>query len=407
MTSSRRALLASVGSGTVLLSGCSRFSSTRSREPPEPDEPPESGVDELPDPSRHVHGANGEWSSFGCNAANTRTVADGKAPVDGGSERWRVEASPMARQGLVAAGGRVYLPDGSELSVFDADDGTELWSVENVWEPPLVWEDVVYVSSIDGVHALEAETGDELWKRTVDVPGNATAPAIVGGRNLICAFGERVVALDPEDGSVRWHRDVFGQVLDHAATLGQRWIVVATEAGMVYTLAGNGVAYNRWQLPEPPTAPPSTDGETIYVNCRDGNTYALSDENESMTKFDWTVETGWARGGIAVVDDIVLTAGGRTLRAIDAESGLRYWDHEIGDWDHTAPAYGRETVFVGGDRLWALDLAPEGNPADGPAIRFEREFAGEIVGPGPVLDDGALYVVAQVEDEELVLLALE
>ncbi|WP_341850622.1 hypothetical protein [Natronococcus wangiae] len=48
MQSSRRALLASVGSGTVLLSGCSRFSSAQSREAPEPDELPESGVDELP-----------------------------------------------------------------------------------------------------------------------------------------------------------------------------------------------------------------------------------------------------------------------------------------------------------------------------------------------------------------------
>ncbi|WP_341850625.1 PQQ-binding-like beta-propeller repeat protein [Natronococcus wangiae] len=106
------------------------------------------------------------------------------------------------------------------------------------------------------------------------------------------------------------------------------------------------------------------------------------------------------------MDDIDLTAGGRPLRAIDAESGLRYWDLQIGDWDHTAPAYGRETVFVGGDRLRALDPAPEDDPANGSAIRFEREFAGRV-GPGPALDDGTLYVVAEVEDEELALLALE
>ncbi|TYL39205.1 pyrrolo-quinoline quinone [Natronococcus pandeyae] len=406
MQSSRRALLASVGSGAVLLPGCSRFSSTQSRDPPEPDEPPESGVDELPDPNSHVHGANGEWSSFGCNAANTRAVADGKAPVDGVSERWRVEVTPMVRREPVAAGGRVYLLNGSELFVFDADDGTEFWSVEDVWEPPLIREGVVYVSTYDGVHALEADTGDELWVRAIDVPGNSTVPATIGGL-LICAFGERVVALDPEDGSVRWHRDVFGQVLDHAVTLGQRLIIVATEAGMVYALATNGVAYNRWQLPESPTAPPSIDGETIYVNCKDGNTYALTDENESTTEFEWVADTGWVDGGLAVVDDLVLAARGETLRALDAESGLRYWDHEIGDRDDTAPAYGRETVFVGGDRLRALDPAPEGNPADGPAIRFEHEFGGEIVGPGPVLNDGTLYVVAEVEDEEVALLALE
>ncbi|WP_435152219.1 hypothetical protein [Haladaptatus sp. DFWS20] len=47
------------------------------------DDPPEPGSNQSTDPDRHIYGADGEWSSFGCNASNTRAVADGRAPVDG------------------------------------------------------------------------------------------------------------------------------------------------------------------------------------------------------------------------------------------------------------------------------------------------------------------------------------
>ncbi|ELZ02421.1 pyrrolo-quinoline quinone [Natrialba asiatica DSM 12278] len=70
--------------------------------------------------------------------------------------------------------------------------------------------------------------------------------------------------------------------------------------------------------------------------------------------------------------------------------------HGIGDLRHTAPAYGRDTIFVGDDRLWALDPTPGDSPAGGPAVRFGHEFAGRV-GPGPIHDDGTLYAVAQVD----------
>ncbi|MDG5761432.1 PQQ-binding-like beta-propeller repeat protein [Natronococcus sp. A-GB1] len=94
------------------------------------------------------------------------------------------------------------------------------------------------------------------------------------------------------------------------------------------------------------------------------------------------------------------------MRATDADSGQQRWEFGIGDSSRMAPAVGRETVFVGGDRLWALDPAPTGDPSDGPAVRFEREFEGSV-GRGPVLDDGVLYVVADVGDNEVALMALE
>ena len=398
MPSTRRAALASVAAGCVSLAGC-----TTSLRSPAPDDPPPSGVDELPDPDSHIFGANGSWSSFGCNASNTRAVSDGEAPVDRVSERWRVEVAQVAFQAPVAADGRVYFPDYSRLRVFDADDGSELWTLEDVRTMPICRDDVVYTGVGNAIQALEPATGDVLWEREFDAGGTVT-PATRTRRGLLCSVGEEVVSLEPDDGTVQWRREVFGQVLEHAATSGMGGVVVVTEAGMIYLLGDNGNGAWRWQLPTRPTCPPTAGRDAIYVACNDGTTYALTAEQTEPT---WTAETGWIDRGIGVVDGLVLAANGRELRALDTDSGDRHWEHEIGDWSHTAPAYGRDTVFVGGDRLWALDPTPGDSPSGGPAVRFEKTFAGRV-GPGPVLDDGTLYVVAEVEEEETyALLALE
>ncbi|WP_394739689.1 outer membrane protein assembly factor BamB family protein [Natronococcus roseus] len=407
MTPSRRAFLVTAGSGSALFAGCSQFASDETGESPEPREPPESGVDGLPDPTSHVHGADGSWSSFGCNAANTRAVGDGEAPVDGVSERWRVDVPEIGFAEPIVADGRVYFVGNRGLRVFDADDGTELWTLEDVEKPPLILEGTAYVSTYEGVSAIEADTGDEIWSRELDAPGNVTAPATISGHRVLCGIGERILALDPEDGSERWRRDVFGQLLDHPAALGVHGFAVATEPGKVDAIGERGVAYARWELPARPSGPPTADKDVVYVPCHDGETYALTvdDAGDTVSETAWSAETGQVSTGLAVADDLVLAVAGRTLRAIDADSGQQRWEFGIGDSSRTAPAVGRETVFVGGDRLWALDPAPTGDPSDGPAVRFEREFEG-AVGRGPVLDDGVLYVVADV-DGEVALLALE
>ncbi|MFC6730406.1 pyrrolo-quinoline quinone, partial [Natronoarchaeum mannanilyticum] len=64
---SRRRYLAAVGAAGVPLAGCSYIHGS-----PSADEPPEAGVDDPPEPRSDLHGADGEWSSFGCNASNAR-----------------------------------------------------------------------------------------------------------------------------------------------------------------------------------------------------------------------------------------------------------------------------------------------------------------------------------------------
>ncbi|UPV74689.1 PQQ-binding-like beta-propeller repeat protein [Halorussus limi] len=390
---SRRTFLAALGATT--LAGCTAT----------PNDPPKSGVEELPDPDGHAYGANGDWSSFGCNAGNTRAVGDGKAPTDGVTERWRVEVPQLRQHEPIAAGGRVYyLSDG--LRALDAADGSEAWRAPEIRTLPLVRGETLYAGTTDGVVALDAPTGEPRWKRTLGEDVSVRAPATYAGKRLYVPADETLFALDPETGETDWSRQLFGRLLGSPAVHFGHYVAVASEAGKLFLVGPEGVAAGEWNFPAVPRSPPTADTDAVYVNCRDGRTYGILLENVPRRDVDWATETGWADGGLAVEDHLYAN-GTDDLRALDTDTGEERWRFDTGDWRHTAPALGRDTLFVGGDALYALDPTPKSVPlADGPAVRFERSFHGRV-GPGPTLDDGVLYVVAQTGESAYHLLALE
>ena len=403
-TVSRRAVVAALGAATTALAGCSAIADDVSISGP--DDPPKPGVDDLPEPGEHVYGADGEWSSFGCNAGNTRTVADGKAPVDGVTERWRAEVSGLTRREPVVAGGRVFQPVGDRLDVYAAADGTKLWSKERVHEPPLLSGGTAYVGVRNRLLALDPKTGEAKWERTFGRNASVKSPSTYGGDWLYVPVDETVHRIDPATGETDWSRRLFGELLGSPAIFMGHYVALATKAGKLYLLGPDGTGAAEWNLDSTPRAPPTADADRVYVSCLDGNVYGFLPRNESAGKTDWQVQTGWADGGLAV-QKYVYAAGTSGLHAIDPRKGERVWKRDVGDWELTAPALGRDTLFVGGDKLYAFDPTPGASPFDsGPAKRFEQSFYGRV-GPGPVLDDGTLYVVAQTGESSYHLLALE
>lgn len=390
-------MLATLG-GTALapLAGCAGD--------PTPDDPPAPGVDSPPEPGDHVDGADGEWSSVGCNAAGTRAVTDGRAPVDGVSERWRVEVPQLWYQEPLAADEHVLLPLPDRLRVLDADDGTEQWRLEaDSVATPLVHDGTVYASLHGTSEARDVADGTVAWERDLG-EGTLAPPATYDGDQLYVGAGERLHALDPATGETAWSRRLLGRIEAAPAIYSGHLVVVVTAAGKLYALDDRGTAWGQWDLPAAPHAPLTAGRDGLYVNCADGHTRGVVLENQPRHDVDWSVETGWADGGLAVGEAVYAAVPGG-LTAVDPETGESLWQHDTGDWRHTAPALARDTLFVGGDGLHALDPTPSGG-GSGPATRFTETWHGRV-GPGPVVNDGTLYVVAETDAETYHLLALE
>ncbi len=270
---------------------------------------------------------------------------------------------------------------------------------------PIVRGGTVFASNGDGVLALDAETDETRWKKTFDGDSRVRTPSMNMNR-LYVPVGERIYGLDSVTGEVGWSRRLFGTVLGSPPIYTGMLVAPVTAAGKLYLFDDDGTGWGEWNLPSRPQTSPTVDTDGIYVNCLDGKTYGITLDSAPRFNIDWKVRTGWANGGLGVKTHLYATGTGG-LHAIDPEDGERSWKHDTGSWRWTAPALGRDTLFVGGNKFYAFDPIPSFQiPGTGPAKRFEKSFHGRV-GPGPVLNDGTLYVIAQTAERNYHLLALE
>lgn len=292
---SRRGFLAVAGAGAVGgLAGCAGSSRSEYR-------PRDPG--EYPDPTTHIRGSDGRWSSFGFDAANTRWDRDGRAPRDGVEVLWEF-ATGLPHVEPVARDGRVFVTDGDELLALDGENGAELWRAPaRRGLTVLVFGDVVYHvgdDSTDGwaLIARAVGSGEELWRAGVEA---TTGPAIGGGRHLVVASGETLHSLDPESGEVRWQRRLFGRINDGIAMADLSFPCVTTRAGMVYQLwDDDGDGLLRYQLPAPTHGPPTVGTDRIFVGAMDGRIYAIDRGGAGEGYWAWSAHVGGhAEGAIA------------------------------------------------------------------------------------------------------------
>lgn len=279
--------------------------------------------------------------------------------------------------GLTVVGDRLYAADVQQARAMDPTTGETLWTFpqnpeENsqglFYATPAVSDagQVFFASQLTTggfisqrqsiVWALDAETGDEIWRfdgaRGMYVEGGA-----LGGDLFVIGNGDgNVYALDRESGELAWSFETGHRV---------------------------------W-------ATPLIVSETVYVGSMDRTLYAL-DLNSGDVK--WTFEREGAFGAEPVLSDGTLYVGAfnDTFYAVDAETGEERWRFQGNDWFWGSPAVDGDTVFAvdvkgrvyaldaeNGDELWHKFLVTdENNPV---AVR---------AGLGLSDDGSRLFVSAQ------------
>ncbi|RRJ30899.1 outer membrane protein assembly factor BamB family protein [Halocatena pleomorpha] len=223
-------------------------------------------IQAQPEPTGEEH-----WNHPRGNAASTAFSTDGVGPTGSVSIAWEGWSggyhSDMSVKAVVD--GMVYVTD-SSLSALDAADGTELWEFRAeipdrefsdtpaaAIESATVMDGVVYAPVRIGAYdseniyrtehtavvAVDAETGDKLWRRDAPVAGMFSTVTAVDGSLFVCGpdfdsgEGRFVYALDANDGSVRWRQPIAVESEDSSPP------VVTDES--VFVAPDNGVtAYN-------------------------------------------------------------------------------------------------------------------------------------------------------------------
>lgn len=180
----RRDLLAGVGALGVALAGCSSSNDTQPAEEASPEPsggngtPPgtetgrkEDEMDEEPEPADRTVPADwtppaGVWSDATYGPANTSYNPHASPPTAEPDVAWRVAVDDAPT--VAVADGTVYLRRMDALTALDADDGSELWSVERGQGEVVGYVDGrLYDRTDDGLAAYTLD-GEEEWETTFE-----------------------------------------------------------------------------------------------------------------------------------------------------------------------------------------------------------------------------------------------
>ena len=278
--------------------------------------------------------------------------------------------------GLTVVGDTLYAADLQQARAMNADTGETIWTFPRNTEEtnqglfyatPTVSDggQVFFASQLTTggfisqrrsiVWALDAETGNELWRfegaTDMYVEGGA-----LGGDLFVIGNGDgNVYALDREDGTLRWTFETGHQV---------------------------------W-------ATPLIVSDTVYVGSMDRTLYALNLESGEVK---WEFSGDGAFGAQPALDDGTLYIGGfdDAIYAVDSETGQERWQFRGEDWFWGSPAVSQGTVYAvdvkgrvyalegeNGEQIWRKDLVTDQNQP-------------VPVRAGPALDGGGrLFVSAE------------
>ncbi len=172
----------------------------------------------------------------GANPQRTSSVSTGVGGVL--SAKWvkPLKAYIPQKVQIIAANGLLYVSTANGLYAIDAESGAEIWVYPTempLGHSPTISNGIAYVGGFDRkLHALDARTGEGIWTFEAGA-GFQTNPLIVDGKVFAGNRDGNLYALDAENGALAWKYNTDGPILFSAAYLD----------GVIYFASNDSHAY--------------------------------------------------------------------------------------------------------------------------------------------------------------------
>ncbi|MFF3097187.1 PQQ-binding-like beta-propeller repeat protein [Streptomyces cyaneofuscatus] len=160
-----------------------------------------------------------------------------------GKLRWTKQYGTAGPEAAVTGDedGTLYAGAGVHLQSFEADTGKPLWRVEgtagSAFGTPLVAGPVLHTTERSRqVGAVERESGRLVWRRSTEVPGIGSAPALTlsgSGKTLLASDATQVTAFSAADGERLWKFQDIGAAAPKGATVSAAYRTLAVGAHII------------------------------------------------------------------------------------------------------------------------------------------------------------------------------
>ncbi|MFC4357388.1 PQQ-binding-like beta-propeller repeat protein [Halobium salinum] len=349
-----------------------------------------------------------DWPTVGRDSRRSSHAPDARVPADP-AEAWSVEVSRHV--GLAAAGDAVLLASWDGVTALDAATGDRLWRAAPADDGtfhtvPTVHDGTVYVGSDRGLVTLDPRTGERRW--AVDLPEGVLVPPAVGydGESLLVAGGHTVAEVELADRSVRWTTEVAMPV-SQPLTYFDGSLFVGAEGGELYGLTPAAEGHLSWRQKLPGRlfgAPAAGPNDWLYVDTNDGYVHAVSPNRAGGVVWS-SAERAASSGTLAVAHTTAYVAGAGGVMALDAYDGTTRW--RAGEGFFCPPVLAGETLCVGDERggVVAFDASNGTLAGVGGRQRWRHQHGGRV--RRLVAAGGRLFGATEPAEGEPTLFALE
>ncbi|MCX9025828.1 MAG: PQQ-binding-like beta-propeller repeat protein [Candidatus Methanoperedens sp.] len=252
---------------------------------------------------------------------------------------------------------------------------------------PVIVNDVLYVGSNFGIHAIDAKTGRELW-RTHTNGFVKSAPAVADGVLYVGADDNRFYAMDIRDGAMKWiyknatngytassivinnlaytgSKDgsfyafdvqsgepsweiLTGKVIESSPAMADGIFVFGSDGGLIIAI-DTVTRKEKWRYDTGISdiiSSPLIAAGSVFVGSNDGDIYALNTTNGALK---WKYSTGSNVQSSPSYKDGTIFAGSRdsSMYAIDAMTGNLKWKSQTAGYVDSSPAISNDVVYFG------------------------------------------------------------
>jgi outer membrane protein assembly factor BamB len=283
----------------------------------------------------------------------------------------------------VVANGVVYVSAAFDgVYALDASTGAQIWKATALspTDPPAVANGVVYVGASGYIYALNAGTGAVIWLSPTD--GGLYTALAVANNMVYSSQSSGFYVLDANTGELLWKYNISGSTPAVA-----NGVVYFSATTSVYALDARTGAF-LWQTPvlNSHDSPAVANG-MVYVSSYDGSIHAL-DASTGALLWSYQTSIGYGIYDAPAVANGVLYVGcvDNNLYALNASTGALLWKFPTGDDIDGSPGVANGVVYVGSydDNVYALN-------ANTGALLWKYTTGG-LVASSPAVVNGMLYI---------------
>lgn len=297
-----------------------------------------------------------------------------------GKRIWKYDTTPQDRDdpamggGLAVDGGKLFVTTGfGEVIALNLSDGSIVWR-KSISKPsraaPTVADGKVYAVTIDNeLHALDAQTGESLWRHSGIAESatlmGASSPAVSGDSVVVTYSSGEIYSLRAQNGRAAW-----SDVLASAAKVGALPAIAdirglpVIDNGRVFAVSHSGrmaaidlrTGDRAWDLDIGGTNTPQISGNTVFVLSNDNELFALVRESgrviwtKALARYekpsDFTSDAVFWFGPVLAGGRLWLTNSLGNLVSFDPENGEQKNEIDVGKPMFVAPIVADNTLFV-------------------------------------------------------------